>query len=55
MKITAKQIEAARTGSGWTRKQLEEWGVPWPPPKGWRKELEKHGRYQGKAAEGRED
>lgn len=25
---------------GWTRAQLAEWGVPWPPPKGWRKRLE---------------
>ena len=24
----------------WTRAQLAEWGVPWPPPKGWRKRLE---------------
>jgi hypothetical protein len=24
----------------WTRKQLAEWGVSWPPPKGWRKCLE---------------
>lgn len=24
---------------GWTRKTLAGWGVPWPPPKGWRKAL----------------
>lgn len=24
---------------GWTRKTLAAWGVPWPPPKGWRKAL----------------
>lgn len=38
---TREQIDAAMTpGGGWTRAQLAEWGVPWPPPKGWRKELE---------------
>jgi hypothetical protein len=35
MQITAKDIEAKKTKNGaWTRKQLAEWGVPWPPPKG---------------------
>lgn len=35
-----EEIEKAKTPKGgWTRKQLEAWGVPWPPPKGWRKEL----------------
>ena len=34
------QIEASRTPKGgWTRDQLAAWGVPWPPPKGWRKAL----------------
>src|SRR5215204_3749932 len=23
----------------WAAKQLRDWGVPWPPPAGWRKEL----------------
>jgi hypothetical protein len=37
---TAAEIDAARTpDGGWTRDQLAEWGVPWPPPKGWRKRL----------------
>lgn len=37
---TAAEIEAARTpAGGWTREQLAAWGVPWPPPKGWRKAL----------------
>lgn len=32
-----EQIEAARTpAGGWTRTTLASWGVPWPPPKGWR-------------------
>ena len=40
---SAEQIEAMRTpNGGWTRKQLEEWGVEWPPKKGWKSELESH-------------
>jgi hypothetical protein len=32
------EVTAAKTGpGGWTRKQLSEWGISWPPPKGWRK------------------
>jgi hypothetical protein len=39
---TDAEIEAARTpAGGWTREQLAAWGVPWPPPKGWRKNLGK--------------
>jgi hypothetical protein len=26
---------------GWTKATLEEWGVPWPPPKGWRETCER--------------
>ena len=38
---TPEQIDAARTPKGgWTRETLAKWGVPWPPPKGWRAELE---------------
>lgn len=38
---TSEEIEAARTRrGGWTQAQLAEWGVPWPPPRGWRKKLE---------------
>ncbi|WP_078894308.1 hypothetical protein [Streptomyces sp. NRRL S-1022] len=34
------EVTAARTPEGgWTKKQLAEWGVPWPPPSGWRKHL----------------
>lgn len=37
---TAAEIEAGRSpAGGWTRKTLAQWGVPWPPPKGWRKAL----------------
>ncbi|MEV5124724.1 hypothetical protein AB0K49_18335 [Streptomyces decoyicus] len=34
------EVEAARTpAGGWKRDQLAAWGVPWPPPKGWKDEL----------------
>lgn len=37
---TAAEIEAARTpAGGWTKDQLAQWGVSWPPPKGWKKAL----------------
>ena len=37
---TPEEIEAAKTPSGgWTKEQLAKWGVPWPPPKGWREAL----------------
>jgi hypothetical protein len=36
-----EEIIAGRTGNGgWKRSVLEQWGVPWPPPKGWRRQLE---------------
>lgn len=35
-----QEIDAAKTpAGGWTKAQLAEWGVPWPPPKGWRVKL----------------
>lgn len=37
---TREAIMAAQSErGGWTRAQLEEWGVPWPPPKGWKQQL----------------
>ena len=33
--VMAKQTR----GGGWTRVQLARWDVPWPPPKGWLREL----------------
>jgi hypothetical protein len=34
------EVEAARTpAGGWRRDQLAAWGVPWPPPKGWKQRL----------------
>ncbi|MCL7496086.1 hypothetical protein M8I34_32480 [Streptomyces sp. MCA2] len=35
-----EEVEAARTPKGgYNRAQLVAWGVPWPPPKGWKDEL----------------
>lgn len=46
---TDAEIEAARTpDGGWTRNQLAAWGVPWPPPKGWRARLRDGSRSGGR-------
>lgn len=38
--MTNEEIEAAKSPKGgWSAKTLASWGVPWPPPKGWRKRL----------------
>ncbi len=38
--VTAADIEAAKTPKGaWTRETLAAWGVPWPPPSGWKQRL----------------
>lgn len=38
--INRSIIESKQIGNGgYTRAQLEEWGVPWPAKKGWKKEL----------------
>lgn len=35
-KVTRKEVYSKRTkAGGWTRSQLAQWGVPWPPTKGW--------------------
>ena len=50
---TEEEIEAGRTAKGgFSREQLEKWGVPWPPPKGWKKRLmgveaQPDGNYSG--------
>lgn len=37
---TPAEVAAARSPKGgWTKAQLAAWGVPWPPPKGWRRRL----------------
>ncbi|WP_146033041.1 hypothetical protein [Arthrobacter sp. AFG20] len=38
--LTADDIEAGTTAKGgYSREQLAAWGVPWPPPKGWKEAL----------------
>lgn len=38
--VTYEEMEAAKSPrGGWTRKTLAGWGVPWPPPSGWRRQL----------------
>lgn len=40
MTLTLEEIENCRSPKGgFTKKQLAEWGVPWPPPKGWKEAL----------------
>lgn len=42
--ITNAEIEAAKTArGGWTAAQLAAWGVPWPPPGGWRYDIVNNG------------
>jgi hypothetical protein len=37
---TLDEILAKKTpNGGWTKKDLESWGIAWPPQKGWIKEL----------------
>ena len=41
------EIEARRTPAGvWTKAQLAQWGVPWPPSKGWRQKLVREWKEQ---------
>lgn len=36
MRLTRDEIEARRSErGGWTKATLAEWGISWPPPKGW--------------------
>jgi len=38
--LTRDEIEAAKSPrGGWKKATLAAWGVPWPPPKGWKKRL----------------
>jgi hypothetical protein len=40
--FTEQQVEAAQTAKGgFSRNSLSKLGVPWPPPKGWRKAITK--------------
>lgn len=38
--MTEEEIEAGRSPTGgFSRETLAAWGVPWPPPKGWKAAL----------------
>jgi hypothetical protein len=38
--ITEAEINAERTpAGGWTKATLAKWGVPWPPPPGWKAQI----------------
>ena len=40
MPISADELEAGKSpAGGYTKSQLAKWGVPWPPPKGWKEAL----------------
>lgn len=40
---TPEELEKLRlTTKGCNRALLAEWGIPWPPPSGWRKKLLSH-------------
>jgi hypothetical protein len=46
LRLTCEETEVDRTAKGgFTRKQLEAWGVSWSPRKGWRYELETGLKY----------
>lgn len=44
-RVERERIIAGRSsnGVGWKRDVLAEWGVPWPPPPGWKTALIRHG------------
>jgi hypothetical protein len=38
--MTKKEINDKKSkNGGWSKKQFAEWGIPWPPPKGWKQML----------------
>jgi hypothetical protein len=54
-KITEREILAGMTKKGgFTRDQLAKWGVPFPPPKGWKKALLQGKPISGEAKEEKE-
>jgi hypothetical protein len=49
-RLSPEEVEAGRSArGGFTRAQLQEWGVSWPPRKGWLKRLT--GRRSGLSPE----
>jgi hypothetical protein len=51
---TEREIARRQTkGGGWTRKTFKEWGLPWPPPKGWKQDLVRRDALASKGAHGK--
>ena len=49
---TREEIETARTpNGGYTKAQLAEWGVAWPPTKGWKRAITTDAAGGGKTFE----
>ena len=41
-------VDACKTrAGGWSRAQLAEWGISWPPPQGWKDRLRRRYFAQG--------
>lgn len=39
-KVSIEEIENNKSEKGgWTKQTLAQWGIPWPPPKGWKEAL----------------
>lgn len=40
LKLTTEEIDAAKSEKGgWSKATLAQWGIGWPPPKGWKEML----------------
>jgi hypothetical protein len=53
--VTLEELESCRTEKGGyrhTRARLTSWGVPWPPPKGWRAKLLERARHESEVKRG---
>lgn len=40
--------KAMKPDGGWTREHLAAWGVPWPPPHGWKRRLERRHAWENR-------
>lgn len=50
--VSPEMLAAGRSAAGgWTREQLALIGVPWPPPKGWQKDVCRNKLIRKKDAE----
>lgn len=53
--VEIEAVQNGRPGKGFTAAQLRAWGVPWPPPAGWRKRLGEEWRLQQSGGPGSYD